>query len=102
MALDITSPVGTPIVAAQNGTVTKISVGSWDGGYGTNVYVDNGAGMGSHYAHMSGVNVSIGQQVTAGRTVIDCVGLTGRTTGAHLHLEILRGGSLVNPMSYLQ
>lgn len=102
MALDITSGYGTPIVAAQNGTVTKISVGSWDGGYGTNVYLDNGAGMGTHYAHMSGVNVSIGQQVVAGRTVVGWVGMTGRTTGPHLHFEILRGGSLVNPLSYLQ
>lgn len=102
MALDITSPIGTPIVAAQNGTVTKVSVGSWDGGYGTNVYLDNGAGMGSHYAHMSAVNVNIGQQVVAGRTIVGWVGMTGRTTGPHLHFEILRGGSLVNPFSYLQ
>jgi murein DD-endopeptidase MepM/ murein hydrolase activator NlpD len=102
MALDITADVGTPVVAAQNGTVTKINVGSWDGGYGTNLYIDNGAGGGSHYAHLSGVNVGIGQQVVAGRTVVGWVGMTGRTTGPHLHFEILRGGSLVNPMSYLQ
>lgn len=102
MALDITADVGTPIVAAQNGTVTKISIGSWDGGYGNNVYIDNGAGMGSHYAHLSNVNVSIGQQVVAGSTVIGWVGMTGRTTGPHLHFEILRNGALVNPMSYLQ
>jgi murein DD-endopeptidase MepM/ murein hydrolase activator NlpD len=102
MALDITAPYGTPIVAAQNGTVTRVSVGTYDTGYGNNVYVDNGAGMGSHYAHMSSVNVSVGQQVVAGSTIIGWVGLTGRTTGPHLHFEILRNGSLVNPLSYLQ
>lgn len=102
MALDITSPVGTPIVAANDGTVTKVSIGTWDGGYGTNVYVDKGDGTESHYAHMSGVNVSVGQSVKGGSTVVGWVGLTGRTTGAHLHFEILRGGSLVNPLPYLQ
>jgi murein DD-endopeptidase MepM/ murein hydrolase activator NlpD len=102
MALDIMSDVGTPIVAAQSGTVTKVNVGSWDGGYGTNVMIDNGAGDSSLYAHMSSVNVSVGQQVVGGRTVVGWVGMTGRTTGPHLHFEIRKGGALVNPISYLQ
>ncbi len=102
MALDIADPVGTPIVAAESGTVSEVSVGTWDYGYGTNVYIDNGQGYKSHYAHMSGVNVSVGQSVEAGKTVIGWVGLTGRTTGAHLHFEILRNGVLVNPLGFLQ
>lgn len=102
MALDITSPVGTPIVAAQSGKVTLASAGTWDGGYGTRVVIDNGAGMSSNYAHLSGLNVSAGDDVVAGKTVIGWVGLTGRTTGAHLHFEIIRNGSLVNPLPYLQ
>lgn len=102
MALDIAAPVGTPLVAAQNGTVTKVSTGSWDGGYGNNVTIDNGAGFQSHYAHLSSVSVGVGQQVVAGSTVIGRVGITGRTTGAHVHFEILRSGALVNPLSYLQ
>ena len=102
MALDITSNIGTPVVAAHSGTITKINVGSWDGGYGTNVIVDNGNGDSSLYAHMSGVNVGIGQRVTAGRTVVGWVGMTGRTTGPHLHFEIRKNGALVNPISYLQ
>lgn len=44
MALDITAPVGTPIIASQNGTVTKALAGTWDGGYGTNVMVSDGGG----------------------------------------------------------
>lgn len=102
MALDITSPYGTPIVAAQNGTVASVSLGTYDTGYGNNVYVDNGAGFKSHYAHMSTVYVSAGQSVTAGKTVIGLVGLTGRTTGPHLHFEIIKNGVLVNPIGYLQ
>lgn len=102
MALDITSPVGTPIVSAQSGKVVGVIVGSWDGGYGTNVYVDNGTGYQTHYAHMSGVNVGVGDDVVAGKSVLGWVGLTGRTTGAHLHFEIRKGGTLVDPLAYLQ
>ena len=102
MALDITSPIGTPIVAAQNGRVVKAAAGAWDGGYGTNIEVDNGAGLSSLYAHMSGLNVSAGDSVVAGKTVIGWVGMTGRTTGPHVHFEVRRNGVLVNPLSYLQ
>ncbi len=102
MALDIAAPIGTPIVAAQTGTVSSVSVGSWDYGYGNNVYIDNGAGYKSHYAHMMAVNVSVGDHVEAGKTVLGWVGVTGRTTGPHVHFEILRNGVLVNPLPYLQ
>lgn len=102
MALDITSPVGTPIVASQNGTVEKALAGTWDGGYGTNVMITDGAGTETLYAHMSGLNVGIGDTVVAGKTVIGWVGLTGRTTGAHVHFEIRKNGVLVNPLPYLQ
>lgn len=101
MAVDITDPVGTPIVAANSGTVSNAIVGAWDGGYGNNVYIDSGNGYQSHYAHMASVYVSPGQSVTAGKTVIGTVGLTGRTTGAHLHFEILQNGVLVNPLQFL-
>jgi len=102
MALDITSNVGTPVVAAHNGRVSSINVGSWDGGYGTNVRVESSDGFQSLYAHMSSVNVSPGDTVIAGKTVVGWVGMTGRTTGPHLHFEIRRGGALVNPLSFLQ
>lgn len=102
MALDIAAPLGSPIVSAHSGTVTKVSVGTWDGGYGTSVYVDNGAGVESHYAHLSGVNVSAGQEVVAGKSVIGWIGMTGRTTGPHVHFEIRKNGVLVNPMPYIQ
>ena len=102
MALDIAAPIGTPIVAAQDGFVSSVSVGTWDYGYGNNVYVDNGSGFKSHYAHMMAVNVSPGEKVQAGKTVLGWIGVTGRTTGPHVHFEILRNGVLVNPLPYLQ
>lgn len=102
MALDITSPIGTPIVAAHDGQVSDVRLGTWDGGYGNNVYVESANGYRSHYAHMSTANVSIGQTVTAGKTVVGWVGMTGRTTGPHLHFEIYQNGVLVNPLPFLQ
>jgi murein DD-endopeptidase MepM/ murein hydrolase activator NlpD len=101
MALDITDPFGTPIYAAQDATVTRVSVGTYDGGYGNNVWIDNGSGLASHYCHMRDVNVSVGQQVYAGKTIIGWIGLSGRTTGPHLHFEVRKNGGLVNPLTYL-
>ena len=101
MGLDIATAYGTPIVSAQNGVVENVIVGTWDSGYGTNVYVRNGD-VETHYAHMSGVNVSAGQAVSAGSTVLGWIGMTGRTTGPHVHFEVRKGGVLVDPLPYLQ
>ncbi|OGH50480.1 MAG: hypothetical protein A3H17_00235 [Candidatus Levybacteria bacterium RIFCSPLOWO2_12_FULL_37_14] len=100
-ALDIATSYGTPVVSAQNGAVESVSVGTWDGGYGTNVRVRNGD-VETLYSHLSGINVSVGQQVNAGSTVLGWIGMTGRTTGPHLHFEVRKGSSLVNPLPYLQ
>lgn len=102
MAIDITSPIGTPVVAGQNGTVVKALAGTWDGGYGTNLMIDNGGGFQSLYAHLSSLNVSVGDTVVAGKTVIGYVGMSGRTTGPHVHFEVYRNGVLVNPLAFLQ
>ncbi|MBI5044841.1 MAG: peptidoglycan DD-metalloendopeptidase family protein [Candidatus Levybacteria bacterium] len=102
MALDMTAPIGTPVVAAHNGTVTQVSIGSWDGGYGNNVWISDGQGTDTHYAHMSSVSVSVGQSVAGGRTVLGLSGNTGRSTGPHLHFEVRRNGALQNPLLYLR
>lgn len=101
MALDIAGSVGAPIYAAHSGTVSYVGVGIYDGGYGTNVWIDNGDGIKTHYAHLNGVNVSVGQQVSGGQSVIGWRGNTGRSTGPHTHFEIQVNGSLVNPLSYV-
>ncbi|MDZ4227866.1 MAG: M23 family metallopeptidase [Candidatus Levybacteria bacterium] len=100
-ALDIATNNGTPIVAAHNGVVSSVNVGTWDSGYGTNVRISNGD-VETLYSHMSGVNVSVGQAVNAGSTVLGWIGMTGRTTGPHVHFELRKGGTLVNPLPYLQ
>ena len=100
--LDIAAPYGTPLIAASSGTVDYVSVGTYDTGYGNNVWVNKGDGTRYHYAHMEAVNVSIGQHIVGGSTVIGWIGLTGHTTGPHVHFEIQSNGTYVNPLTYLQ
>lgn len=100
--IDITAPMNTPIVAAHNGTVTGISIGAWNGGFGTDIWISNGAGIESHYAHLNSVNVSVGQRVVGGRSIIGFNGSTGRSTGPHVHFEIRQNGAFVNPYAYIQ
>jgi murein DD-endopeptidase MepM/ murein hydrolase activator NlpD len=101
-ALDLAAPYGTPIVAAKSGVVKEASAGSYNYGYGDDVVIDHGNGYSSLYAHMEAVNVSPGQQVIGGSTVIGWIGMTGRTTGPHTHFEIRQNGSAINPLPYLQ
>lgn len=100
--IDIGGAMGTPIVAAQSGRVAEAHSSGWNWGYGDNVVIAGDNGYSTLYAHMSGVNVSPGDTVVAGKTVIGWLGSTGRSTGPHLHLEI-RGGAngFSNPLSIL-
>ena len=85
---DIAVPVGTPILAAADGTVTVANaLDSWGGSYGYYVKLDHGGGLTTLYAHCSSICVTAGQQVKAGE-VIAYVGQTGRATGPHLHFEV--------------
>lgn len=101
-ALDIASPVGTPIVAARGGRVIKASSGTWDMGFGNNVVIDHGDGFQTLYAHLSTINVGVGDAIGGGKNVIGYIGMTGRTTGPHLHFEIRKEGSHINPLPFLQ
>jgi len=98
---DITDPIGTPIIAAHSGIVDTVHVGGYDTGYGNNVYVDDGDGYRWHVAHLDTVDVSVGQHVVGGQTIIGHVGITGRTTGPHVHFEIIRNGVFVDPLQYV-
>lgn len=95
--IDIAGDIGDPYVAAAAGTV--VSAG-WDGGYGKMILIDHGNGVMTRYAHSSQLLVSVGQHVAKGQT-IGLVGVTGNTTGPHLHFEVISNGSTLNPMSYL-
>lgn len=95
--IDFVAKVGTPILAAGHGTVLRAG---WDGAYGLTVEIKHAEGYVSKYAHASKIEVAAGQAVTRGQKIAE-VGLTGRTTGAHLHFEVLRHGQFVNPMQVL-
>lgn len=97
--IDIAAPVGTPVVAAAEGTVT--SAGWNNGGYGNLVEIRHADGSITRYAHNSRLLVRPGQQVSQGELISE-MGSTGRSTGPHLHFEVHPGGnSAVNPMAFL-
>lgn len=95
-AVDCPAPMGTTITAAAGGVVTHIDTGGWNGGYGENVRIQHPNGSVTLYAHMSQVLVSPGESVSAGEA-IGRVGMTGRTTGPHVHYEVIIGGQRMNP-----
>ena len=94
--LDISAPSGTPIVAADSGTVVTAVYSS---SYGNYVAISHGNGNSTLHGHMSKMAVTSGQSVTKGQ-VIGYVGSTGWSTGPHCHFEIRVGGQLVDPASY--
>jgi murein DD-endopeptidase MepM/ murein hydrolase activator NlpD len=90
--VDLAAPVGTPILAAADGTVIVAKSGGYNGGYGSYVVIQHDNGAQTLYAHASSVRVGVGERVARGE-VLGGVGNTGRSTGAHLHFEIRNGGS---------
>ena len=95
--IDIGAPYGSPIRAADSGTVVQATVMS---GYGNTVVIDHGSGMATLYAHQSSLAVSAGQSVSRGQT-IGYVGSTGYSTGPHLHFEVRINGEPRDPEQYL-
>jgi murein DD-endopeptidase MepM/ murein hydrolase activator NlpD len=94
---DFGAAAGTPIVAAEAGTV--VSAG-WLGGYGNAVVISHGGGVATLYAHQSRVAVGTGARVTRGQ-VIGYVGSTGMSTGPHLHFEVRVNGVTTDPTRFL-
>lgn len=97
--IDIANSSGGPILAADAGRV--ITAGWVSSGYGYHVVVDHGNGYKTLYAHLSTISVISGQSVARGG-VIGQMGSTGRSTGTHLHFEIIQGGGRTNPIGFLQ
>ena len=96
--LDFRVPSGRSVRATGQGTV--IAAG-WNGGYGRMVEVDHGEGLTTRYAHMSKISVKKGDIVERGAE-LGKVGSSGRSTGAHLHYEIRRDGTAINPLRFIK
>ena len=94
---DICCAIGTPIKAISSGTVTFAQM---NGSYGNIIKISHGNGVETWYAHCKELYATVGQEVKAG-DIIAAVGMTGNTTGPHLHLEIRVNGVAVNPQNYL-
>ena len=95
--VDWACPVGTAVKASCAGTVVQAG---WSNGYGYCVTLRHADGRQTRYAHLSKTLVSVGQKVSQGEKIA-LSGNTGRSTGPHLHFEIIIGGSQVNPLKYL-
>jgi murein DD-endopeptidase MepM/ murein hydrolase activator NlpD len=95
--LDFSAPTGTPIYATSDGVV-QIAGFNTDG-YGNKVVINHGYGFQTLYAHMVRIKAKAGQSVKRGE-VIGYVGSTGKSTGSHLHYEVIKRGAKVDPVYY--
>jgi len=96
--MDFRAPTGTPIRAPASGKIVRAGR---NGGYGKMVEIDHGNGLKTRFAHLSRIQVRVGEEVSAGQR-IGASGNTGRSTGPHLHYEVRKDGQAVNPMRYLK
>jgi len=95
--IDIAAPTGTPVYASADGIV--IFTG-YKEGYGLEIEISHQNGIITRYAHLSRILVSPGQKIKRGE-IIGKVGSTGRSTGSHLHYEVIINGRPVNPLNYI-
>ncbi len=96
--IDLGAEVGDTIESIKTGVVIETGFANY--GYGNTILIDHGKGLTSRYAHLSKIEVKVGDKVTT-ETKIGEVGMTGHTTGPHLHLEIRQNGIPLNPLSVL-
>lgn len=95
--IDFAGPVGTPIYATGDGVV--VEAGYSFNGYGNQVVIDHGFGYQTRYAHLHKVHVRVGQKIFRTEKIGD-LGSTGKSTGPHLHYEVILRGKPVNPINY--
>ncbi len=96
--IDIGSSLGQPVIAPADGMVL---FADFMGGYGRAVIVDHGRGITTRYGHLGNFAVAPGQHVQRG-DILGYVGLSGRSTGPHLHYEVRINDTPVNPHKYLR
>lgn len=95
--IDFASALGTEVFVTGDGVVEKVEQNYW--GYGNLITVNHGYGYKTQYAHLSRFGVVQGQKVKRGQ-VIGYVGSTGKSTGSHLHYEVLKNGEPTDPMHF--
>jgi murein DD-endopeptidase MepM/ murein hydrolase activator NlpD len=95
--IDVSAPMGAPIVAPAGGIVQRVT---WETGYGNVLEIDHGDGIVTKYAHCSKIVVRPGQKVKRGQIIAN-VGSTGLSTGPHVHYEIHVNGKVVDPLTYV-
>lgn len=96
--MDFRAPTGAPIMAPGAGTVIKAG---WGGGYGNMVEIEHAKGFSTRFGHMSRIMVNVGDKVKPG-DVIGQVGSTGRSTGPHIHYEVRREGTAIDPIRFIK
>jgi murein DD-endopeptidase MepM/ murein hydrolase activator NlpD len=96
--VDMAGAYGLPIHATADGVVTEAG---WSSGYGRLIKIRHDFGIETRYAHLSAINVKVGERVSRGDRIGD-MGNSGRSTGTHLHYEIRIGGRAVNPMTFIK
>jgi len=95
---DFAAPIGTPIYATADGVVSHAG---WSSGYGRLIKIRHDFGIETRYAHLNAMDVRVGQRVSRGER-IGAMGNSGRSTGPHLHYEIRKSGTPVNPMNFIR
>jgi murein DD-endopeptidase MepM/ murein hydrolase activator NlpD len=94
--VDIMAPIGTPVYSPGKGVVERIG---YDGGYGLMLEISNGYGYKTLFAHLSAVDVKVGQLITRGEKVAEC-GNSGLSSGPHLHYEVSLENKKLNPVNF--
>ncbi|SFB76681.1 Murein DD-endopeptidase MepM and murein hydrolase activator NlpD, contain LysM domain [Flexibacter flexilis DSM 6793] len=97
--MDFGAKTGSKIYATGKGVVSVAGYGKHLAGYGQCVVINHGYGYQTLYGHMSKVKVRVGQRINRG-DVIGLVGSTGKSTGPHLHYEVIKGGQKINPVNF--
>lgn len=97
--IDLACPIGTQVLAADGGVVTRARTNA--GSYGNYIDIDHGNGYTTRYAHLSLIEVHVGQKVSQGDPIAKS-GNTGRSTGPHLHFEVCNQGNLEDPLKHIQ
>lgn len=96
--LDMSAPMRTPVMATAPG---RVSVASWSGEYGNLVEIQHDFGISTRYGHLTRIDVRVGQRVERQQTV-GLLGSTGRSTGPHVHYEVIVDGRTVDPARYVE